>query len=191
MITFNEKEIATTQTAKTFYVLLMFGLLFGSVSCNKEIRLNTLWVQDAEVMGNYTVIYYGCNFINDLETIAILEKEGNKYPFEVYAPDFKYRVKKGLSSEEAIETAKKSVNCNALFNRTQVSRILAPSGETIGYEVRPLYLPYRYGVDDVLDVEYMLKDNKVVITISLRASTEMLFQDKKGGLSDKDGGSER
>lgn len=167
------------QTAKTFNMVLMFGLLFGSVSCTKEIRLNTQWDQDAEVKGNYTAIYYGCNFLNDLETIAILEKEGNKYPFEIYAPDFQYRVKKGLSSTEAIETAKKFVNCNASFTRSKVSRILAPNGETIGYEVRPLYLSYRYGVDDVLEVDYRLKDKNVVITIRLRASTEMML--KNGG----------
>ncbi len=151
---------------KTFYVLLlMLKLLFSSVSCAPGLRLNTQGAQDAEVIGNYTAIYYGCNFFNDLETITFLEKEGGAYHFEPYAPDFKYRVKKGLSSTDAIERAKKSVNCNASFSRTQVSRILAPSGETLGYEVRPLYLPYTYGVDDVLDVDYWLKDNKVVITI--------------------------
>jgi hypothetical protein len=175
------------KNSRTFYgLLLMIGLLFGLVSCTKEIRLNTQGAQDAEVSGNYTAIYYGCNFLNDLETIAILEKEGGRYHFEPYAPDFKYRVKKGLSSEEAIETAKKSVNCNALFKRTQVNRILGPDGETLGYEVRPLYLPYRYGSDDVLDVDYMLKDNKVVIMVRLRASMELLFQDNKGRLSDGD-----
>lgn len=92
-----------------------------------------------------------------------------------------------MSSKEAIETAKKFVNCNALFSRTQVSRILAPGGETIGYEVRPLYLPYRYGVDDVLDVDYRLKDNKVVVTIRLRASMEMMLQDNRGRLIDRNG----
>lgn len=151
---------------ETYYILLlMIGLLIGSVSCTPHIRLNTQGAQDAEVVGNYTAIYYGCNFFNDLETIAFLEKEGGAYHFEPYAPDFKYRVKKGLSSKEAIETAKQSVNCNPSFSRTRVSRIVAPNNETIGYEVRPLYLPYTYGVDDVLDVYYRLKDNNVVIII--------------------------
>jgi hypothetical protein len=174
------------KNAKMFYILLLFGLLFGSVSCTKEIRLNTQEAQEAEVSGNYTAIYYGCNFLNDLETIVILEKEGGKYQIEPYAQDFKFRVKKGLSAEEALETAKKSVNCNALFRSTNVKRILGPDGETIGYEVRPLYLPYRYGVEDVLDVDYRLKENKVVVTIKLRASMEMLLKDNKGILSDRD-----
>lgn len=179
------------KNAKTSSILLIFGLLFGSVSCTKEIRLNTQSAQDPEVSGTYTAIYYGCNFLNDLETIAFLEKEGGKYHFEPFAQDFKFKVKKGLSAKEALETAKKSVNCNALFSSALVSRILAPSGETIGYEVRPLYLPYRYGVDDVLNVDYWLKENKVVITVSLRASMELLLKDNKGRLSDKDRGREK
>lgn len=172
----------------TVYIVLMLGLLFGSAACTKEVRLNTQGALDADVAGNYTAIYYGCNFLNDLETIAILEKEGNKHPFEPYAPDFKYRATKGLSSTEAIETAKKFVNCNASFRRTQVNRILAPDGETIGYEVRPLYQPYRYGFDDVLDVDYRLKDNKVVITIKLRASIEMMLRDSGERLIDSGSG---
>lgn len=172
---------------RTFYIsLLMLGLIFCSISCTKEIRLNTQGAQDSDVSGNYSAIYYGCNFLNDLETVVFLEKEGGKLHFEPYAPDYKYRVKKGLQANEAIETAKKYVNCNALFSRTQVSRILAQDGETLGYEVRPLYLPYRYGVDDVLDVDYRLKDSKVVITVRLRPSVEMLLQDNKGRLGDRD-----
>lgn len=165
----------------------MIGLLFGSVSCTQEIRLNTQEARDAEIRGDYTAIYYGCTFLNDLETIAILKKEGGIYHFEPSAPDIKYRVKKGLSSEEAIETAKKFVNCSASFSRTQMSKIIGSNGQTIGYEVRPLYVPYKYGVDDVLDVDYRLKDNKVVVTIKLRPSMEMMLQKS----SDRNSGRER
>ena len=158
----------------------MFGVLFGSVSCAPGVRLNTK-AQDSEAKGNYTVIYYGCNFLNDLETIAFLDREGGEYNFEPYAPDFKYRVKKGVSAEEAVETAMKFVSCNPSFSRTQVKSILAPDGETIGYEVRPLYLPFTYGVDDVLYVDYWLKDGKVVITVRLQ---EVMLQE--GGISHRE-----
>jgi len=162
---------------KTFYILLlMFGVLLGSVSCAPGIRLNTQ-AQGSEIKGNYTVIYFGCNFLNDLETIVFLEKEGGKYSFEPYAPDFKYRVAKGLSADEAIATAMNFVNCNTSFSSVQVSNILAPNGETIGYEVRPLYQSFTYSVVDVLYVDYWLKDNKVVINVRLVPSVEKMFQD--------------
>jgi len=176
---------------KIFYILLMLALLFCSVSCAKHVRLNTQGAQASEVSGTYTAIYYGCNFLNDLETVAFLEKEGGKYPFVTFAPDDKYRVKKGLSSGEAIESGNKFVSCNSLFRRTQVSRILGPDGETLGYEVRPLYLPYRFGSDDIIEVDYRLKDNKVVITVKLRASVEMGLQDNKRRLNEKDMGREK
>jgi hypothetical protein len=163
------------KNAKTLYFfLLMFGVLFGSFSCTPGIRLNTQGAQNSEVTGTYTVIYYGCNFLNDLETIAFLDREDGKYPFEPYAPDFEYRVKKGLSAKEAMETAMKFVSCNASFNRAQVSEILGPNGEMIGYEVRPLYQPFTYGAGDFLLVNYSLKDGKVVINLRLR---ETMLQD--------------
>ncbi len=153
----------------TFYILLLIsGLLFGAVSCTPAIRLNTQGARAAEAAGNYTVIYYGCNYINDLETIAFLEKEGSGYTFEPYAPDFEYRVKKGLPAKEAMETAINFVKCNSSFSRMQVSEILGPDGSTIGYEVRPLYEPLTYGAGDVLFVSYGLKDGKVVINVRLQ-----------------------
>jgi len=155
------------KTKRLYILLLMFGLLFGLVSCASGPRLSTQAAQDSEVTGNYTVIYYGCNFLNDFETIAFLDKEDGAYNFEPYAPDFDYRVRKGLSAKEALESAMEFVNCSPSFSRAQVSKILGPNSETIGYEVRPLYQPFTYGAGDVLFVSYGLKDGKVVITVRL------------------------
>ena len=171
------------KNAKALYFLLLtLGVVFGSVSCTQGIRLNTQGAQDSEVTGNYTVIYYGCNFFNDLETIAFLDREDGKYPFEPYAPDFEYRVKKGLSAKEAMESAMKFVSCNASFNRAQVSGILGPDGETIGYEVRPIYQPFTYGAGDFLYVNYSLRDGKVVINVRL---PETMLQDGGAGRTEK------
>lgn len=169
---------------KMFYILL--AVLFGAVSCTKEVRLNTQEARDSEIRGNYAAIYYGCNFLNDLETIAFLEKEGGKYPFVPFAPNDKYLIKKGLASEEAIKTAAKFVNCNSQFRHTQLRRILGPEGETLGYEVRPLYLPFRFGSDDILEVDYWLKDNKVEIMVKLRASVELGILDNKRRMDEKE-----
>jgi len=166
------------KNAKTLHILLLiFGVLFVSVSCAPGVRLNTQGEQDSEVAGNYTVIYYGCNFSNDLETIAFLDREDGAFDFEPFAPDFAYRVRKGLPAKEALESAMKFVNCSSSFSRAQVSRIVGPNGEAIGYEVRPLYQPFTYGSGDVLYVSYGLKDGKVIITVR---PEEMMHQD--GGI---------
>jgi len=163
------------EKAKKLYMLIwVAGMLFGLVSCTPEIRLDTQGTQAPGITGNFTVIYYGCNFLNDLETIAFLNKEDGKYTFEPYAAAFEYRVKKGLPAKEALESAMKFVNCSTAFKRAQVSGILGPGGETIGYEVRPLYEPFTYGASDVLYVGYGLKDGKVIINVR---PLEMVPQD--------------
>jgi hypothetical protein len=162
--------------------LLLAALL--PVSCTTEVRINTQGAQDSEVTGTYSVIYYGCNFNNDLETIVLLAKEGGNYTFEPYAPDFKYRVKKGVAAKDAVAGAKEFVNCSTSFRSTQLYKITGPTGDILGYEVRPLYDPLRYGAEDVLFTDYELRGNKLVIKIRLNPSVEMMLQ---GGSGKDDG----
>lgn len=53
------------------------------------------------------------------------------------------------------------------FWRPQLSRIIDEKGNTIGYELRPLYYPFVYGRDDLLEVYYKVKDGKVIVEIRL------------------------
>ncbi len=165
------------RNAKSFYPSLFLMATLFCISCTPGVRLNYQGAPASEVKGSYTVIFYGCNFFNDLETIAFLDREGDQYTFEPYAPEFKYRVKKGVDAKDAIEEAMKFVSCNAAFRRAQLSSILAPNGDTLGYEVRPLYQSFVYGVDDVLYTDYRLKDNKVVIFVRLVPSVETMLED--------------
>jgi hypothetical protein len=149
------------------------------VSCTPGIRLNTQGYNSA-VTGTYNVIFYGCNFSDDLETIAFLDRADDRFTFEPFAPEFNYRVKKGVDANEALTEAYNFVNCNTSFRSAQLSRIMAPNGETLGYEVRPLYSPIRYGVEDVLYIDYRLKDYRVVITIRLVPSVERMLEGGNG-----------
>ncbi len=142
------------------------------VSCAPGIRLNTQGAQDSEVAGTYTVVFFGCNFFNDLETIAFLDKEGDRYSFEPYAPDFKFRVKKGVAAKEALAETENFVDCSTSFRGAQLRRISAPDGAILGYEVRPLFYSWLYGGEDVLYTYYRLSGDKVVITIWRGASIE-------------------
>jgi hypothetical protein len=164
---------------KTAKIMLIFSLLcitLLALSCTPGVRLNYQGTQASEVTGTYTVIFYGCNFLDDPETIAFLDKEGDQYTFEPYAPDFKYRVKKGIDGKDALAEAMKFVSCNTAFRRSQLSRILAPNGDTLGYEVRPLYQSFVYGADDVLYTDYRLKDHKVIIYVRLIPSIQMMLE---------------
>jgi hypothetical protein len=163
---------------KMNHVSFIFFLLFvlSCVACTPGIRLNTRAAQAPEVTGTYTVIFYGCNYLDDLHTIAFLDKEGDKYTFDPYTSDFNYRVRKGLDAKDALEEAGKFVRCNTSFSHAQLSTITAPGGATLGYEVRPLYLSFTYGVGDVLYTDYRIKGDKVVLTISLVPFVEKMLE---------------
>jgi len=172
------KRIKSTQIVCLAAFLLAALFL---VSCTSGIRLNTQGTGYSKAEGTYRVILFGCNFGNDLETIAFLDKEGDKYVFEPYAPDFNFKIKKGVQAEEALKEAGEFVNCNTSFMHLQTYGIIGPNGEILGYEIRPLYEPFAYGAQDVLLTDYWLKDDKVVIKIRLNPSVERMLEDGGGG----------
>lgn len=167
---------------KTTFVLFASVLLvtLTLTSCMTGTRLNTRGAQDAEIAGTYDVIFYGCNYFNDPETIVFLDKAGDPYTFEPYAPDFNYRIKKGMTTTEAIAQARNSPHCSSSFRNAQMRSIVAPSGGILGYEIRPLYHAFAFGLDDVLSVHYRLRDDKVIITISLDPSVERMLREGGG-----------
>jgi hypothetical protein len=69
--------------------------------------------------------------------------------------------------------ADKFVSWHSSFVRTQTSKILAPSGEIIGYEIRPLYMLTTFGKEDVMYVDYLLKEhNRIEVHIHLDHDVE-------------------
>lgn len=58
-----------------------------------------------------------------------------------------------------------------------MSSVIDANGNTIGYELRPLYQPFTFGVSDVLDVDYIIRDRKVVVRIKLKPQIERMLYD--------------
>jgi hypothetical protein len=160
---------------KTEYLMTCLIAVLLCASCAPGIRLNTGGVQEFETRSTYRVIFFGCNYLNDLETLAFLDKEGDQYVFAPYAPDFRYRMENGVAANDALEKANKFLDCNASFSRSRIRTIKAPDGHIIGYEVRPFYQPFPYGIDDVLETDYWLKGDKVIIKIRLLPSVERML----------------
>lgn len=153
---------------KIFIVIIMVSLFYtGNDSSAVAKFLKTEEAKSDEVTGTYDLILYGSRHINDLETVAFLDKEGDKYEFKPYAPEFDYKIKRGLSSEEALKEAEKFVRFHSAFWRSQLSRIVDEKGNVIGYELRTLYRPFVYGRDDLLKIYYRIKGDKVIIEINL------------------------
>jgi len=163
---------------------LLFSLLIITLiavgSCAFGPPLATQRASFSEVTGRYTLISYGCNFFDDLETVAILGKEGGRFVFEPYAPSFNYRTKKGLPAKEALEEAARFINCHSSYKGSQLRSIVDNDGHILGYELRPLYFPFTFGIEDVLDTFYWIRDDRINVSIKLKPSIERLLS---GGVS--------
>lgn len=123
--------------------------------------------------GTFTLILYGGRYYRDVESLALLDLEGDEYTLDPYVPEFDYTVTRGLSPRDALDRAERFLSAQYAFRRSILSRILDSSGKTIGYELRPLYDPLTFGITDVMDVDYVpKKDGKVRVYIRLAPSVE-------------------
>jgi hypothetical protein len=156
---------------------MLFGIsvLAGILSlqaCVHGTSLKTVVPHTVDVQGTYTLILYGGNYSGDLETVAILDREGDRYTFEPYSPAFNYRVIKGQTSDHALPAAEQFVRRAPSYQSEQLRSVLDETGTVIGYELRPLYLPFVYGTSDVLDIDYRSRGEKVIVTIRLKPFLE-------------------
>ena len=150
-------------------------------ACAGGKGLRTLPAESGDLQGTYALILYGGNYADDLETIALLDKEGDRYTIELFAPPFSYRIIKGQTAAHAIPAAEQFIRRHPAYNRQQMRAILDEQGSVIGFEIRPLYHPLAFGTDDVLDVDYTLKGEKVVATIRVKQSVQEQRNDRLHG----------
>ncbi len=172
-----------THIRYTGAMLLMLSAILTACIPGKQLTARA--ADPAEVKGIYTLLLYGCRYPDDIKNVAFLVDEGSKYPLEIYDLDTSYKVKKGVPAQQALSEADSFVRCSThRVWQTQLLRIPDDSGGTIGYEVRPLYLPPEFGFPDVLLVSYALKDGAVRAYIKLDPNVE---KDIESSGSDKRG----
>ena len=155
-----------------FIMLLSYGCSFA---LSKERLIPEPLKDGKSIQGTFTLILYGANHSNDLETIAILDREGDGYDFEPFAPEFVYRIKKNLPANEALSEAEKFVGWHHSFRSSRLSKITDEKGSLLGYEVRPLYYPLGFGFSDILEVDYFKSGNKIIARIKLMESVEKII----------------
>jgi hypothetical protein len=162
------------------YIFFLFGIILFRVDHAFALseNLRTEEIREGDVKGVFTLILYGARDINDIEALAILDIEGDKYTLEPYASAFDYKVKKDLSEKAALNEAYKFIGYHNAFLCPEVSKIISSKGDTIGYEVRPLYIPFVFGRSDVLEVAYSLKGDTVKVTIRITPSIERALPER-------------
>ena len=137
--------------------------------------LKTEKAELSEIDGIFKLILYGARYSDDIETVAILDYEGDQYEIKPFAPDFDFRIKKEVPAKEAVKEAIKFISFHNSFHKYSLKRIIDNKGYTVGFEFRPLYYPSIYGLSDVMDIDYWLKEKgKIKATIRLIPSVERL-----------------
>src|SRR5512135_1208241 len=120
------------------------GIIAVCIMCSAcALNRNYIQTKDArnsEITGSYTVFLYGANHADDIATVAILVPTDSRYTFDIYAPDWAFRTVKGVPGKDAVAMAESFVSWHSSVIRTQTAKILAPDGNVIGYEIRPLYM---------------------------------------------------
>ncbi len=164
-------------------------LITGAVcvaACTSGRYLKTEEIALLAPDGQANLLLYGCRYPDDIENIAILDWEDDPFTIEIHAPDFSYEVLHGLRSDEAFQQAEHFIECSFFYERRQINRIVGPGGQTVGFEVRPLYSAIRFGIRNVLIVNYVLKGNRIIAYIKLDPSVESFVNDQ-GSDRDRDG----
>jgi hypothetical protein len=149
-------------------ILFILILAAGIQAC---VPGNQLWTSAAapdEVKDTYTLLLYGCHYPAQINNVAILVAGNSKYPVEIYDLDTSYKLKKNVPAPQALAEADSFVRCSTYrIWQTQLRKIPDDSGGTIGYEVRPLYIPYEFGMPDVLQISYSLRNGVVRVYIKV------------------------
>ena len=163
---------------KYIWIIFLYLFIFANACSTFSLHLNREVLTDEKIMpGNYTVIFYGARHGEDLETIAVLDYEGDEFTFEPFAREYDYKLHEHVGDEEALIEAMKFISWYPSFVRAQLSRLTDKQGRILGYELRPLYSPIvTFGHSDVLRVHYQLKDKKVIIYIRLERGVERAIE---------------
>ncbi len=148
-----------------FFITASMTFTLLLVDCTGGTSLKTQDIQDTgNITGFYTLILYrGAESMGNLKSMAFLDVEGDAYTLVPYAPNYEYTITPHLSWEKAFQIALEFIKSNRLFMNYQIRTILGPTGETIGYEVKPLYDSLALGYSDILTASYRVKEGRTVL----------------------------
>jgi hypothetical protein len=126
--------------------------------------------------GPYTLVLYGGQYREDLETVALLDQEGDDYHIKPFGAQFLYQTEAGVQRDEAVTKADYFLRSRLnSYSKHEIRQIFSPDGSTIGYEIRPLMHPFVYGLSDLLDVSYTIGENRDV-TVYVRQKDHFLLE---------------
>jgi hypothetical protein len=155
-----------------FLAALVILAVIGIAALSGDRLLRTEPATPADVQGMFTLHFHGCGSREDIENVAIFDREGDAYSFVIADPALSCTARTGMPAAEAIRDAERFVRCNIHVERSRLRRILGPAGAVVGFELAPLYPVEMFGRDDVIDTRYTITDRTIGVRIKLDPSIE-------------------
>jgi hypothetical protein len=147
-----------------------FGLL---VSCSAALHLATSAAVPGDITGTYRLYLYGCRFPDDIENMALMVNTAAPFRVNLFVPDTSYRVLENVAGPAALDEARKFISCSVHdTGRSVLRRIVDKNGNTIAFELKPLYSPMEMGTDEVLQTDYFLRNDVLTVGIKLDPTVE-------------------
>jgi len=139
-------------------------LLFAAVACATGSALRVVPTALASEDGRrYRLFLYGGMDSHDFESVAILDREDDRFLIVSQSGPIKVNLLEGLTITEAQAEARRFLGRNNYFKDMETRAIMGPDGQMIGYEIRSLYSPSVGRMGDDLDTTYLFGPDDTVI----------------------------
>ncbi|HSW62656.1 MAG TPA: hypothetical protein VLH56_04985 [Dissulfurispiraceae bacterium] len=165
---------------KRIFLYAVLLLWTAAIPVAEALTLRLELAEAKEVSGPFSVVLFDSGLGNGIQRVAVLDRDGDGFRFEPYAPEFEYKIIRGLSGQDALRRAQEFLAVTPDIWKHQLSRITGTAGAVIGYEVRPLYQRPAFGTDDVLEISYRVQGEAVFIHMRLIEAVERLFRSSGG-----------
>lgn len=142
-------------------------LLFAAVACATGTALRVVSTPLPPEDGRrYRLFLYGGLDSNDFETVAVLDREDDRFLIVSHSGALKVNLLEGLTITEARAEARRFLGRNNYFYAMDPRAITGPDGQVVGYEIRSRYSPSVGRKGDDLDTTYLFgPDNTVVFYV--------------------------
>lgn len=162
-------------------ILIFLTLIVLPLTLHAEVSVKRC--NEIDIKGTFNLIIYSNLFINDPETFIVLDRVDDKIKILPYAPAFNYRTVENLNEKEAMKIVNEilrdspfisSIKCSTLYDKESI----------IGYELKPLYFPWIFGILEPVETVY--KKEKDFVHIYIRLNPMVERQLNSGGDSYKE-----
>ncbi|MFA7383290.1 MAG: hypothetical protein WC001_07555 [Desulfurivibrionaceae bacterium] len=138
-------------------------LLFAAAACATGSGLRVVSTSLPPEDGRrYRLFLYGGIDSNDFESVAILDREDDRFMFVSQSGAIKVDLRQGLTISEAQAEARHFLGRNNYFFDMEPKAIIGPDGQVAGYEIRGLYSPSVGRRADDLDTTYLFGPDDTV-----------------------------